>query len=223
MSDERLFSELLSRHFAAIRPLSALEISRLQSHYELLVRWNKVLNLTSVRRLEEAVVRHYCESLFLAVHLPGEPVSVVDVGSGAGFPGIPLAVLRPDCRVTLAESHQRKAVFLREATRSYAHVRVEARRAEDIPGSFDWVIARAVRWERVLPLARRWVGLLVGQEDAQAVNLSAGFQWLPAVPLPWGRSRVLVRGVRSSVAQGGSTWNISEQWSSASQLVSRGT
>jgi 16S rRNA (guanine527-N7)-methyltransferase len=197
MSDEAAFSELLNRHFSPIRPLSPLEISRLHAHYEQLVRWNKVLNLTSIRRLEEAVVRHYCESLFLAVHLPKEPVSVLDVGSGAGFPGIPMAVLRPDCRFTLAESRQRKAVFLREATRDYPHVRVEALRAQQVTGNFDWVVSRAVRWDQVLPLSHRWVGLLLGLEDAAAVSLAPGFQWLPPVPLPWASGGVLVRGIRS--------------------------
>ena len=96
MSDEREFSELLIRYFSAIRALSPLEISALYRHYELLVRWNKVLNLTSIRRLEDAVVRHYCEALFVAVHLPAESVSVLDVGSGAGFPGIPMAVMRQE-------------------------------------------------------------------------------------------------------------------------------
>ena len=198
MSVEAEFSELLNRHFSPVRPISPLEVSTLYSHYELLLRWNKVLNLTSIRRLEEVVVRHYCESLFLAVHLPKEAVSVLDVGSGAGFPGIPMAILRPDCRFTLAESRQRKAVFLREATRGYAHVRVEAVRAQEVRGDFDWVVSRAVRWNHVLPLCHRWVGLLLGLEDAAEVSLAPGFQWLPALPLPWASGGVLVRGVRTS-------------------------
>jgi 16S rRNA (guanine527-N7)-methyltransferase len=197
MSDEREFSELLIRHFSAIRGLSALEISALYRHYALLVRWNTVLNLTSIRRLEDAVVRHYCESLFVGVHLPAESVSVLDVGSGAGFPGIPMAVMRPDCRFVLAESHRRKAVFLREATRGYASLRVESRRAEDIAGSFDWVVARAVRWNQVLPLVQTSVALLLGQQDAEAVKLAAGFHWLPDVPLPWGKTKFLALGTRS--------------------------
>jgi 16S rRNA (guanine527-N7)-methyltransferase len=196
MSDEKEFSALLIRHFSAIKALSPLEISALYRHYEVLVRWNKALNLTSIRRLEEVVVRHYCESLFLAVHLPGGSASVLDFGSGAGFPGIPMAVLRPDCRFVLAESHRRKAVFLREATRGYDQVRVEARRAEDVPGSFEWVVSRAVRWNRVLPVVQSCVALLLGQQDAEAVKQAPGFHWLPDVPLPWGDSKFLVLGAR---------------------------
>ena len=100
------------------------------------------------------MLRHYCESLFVAIHLPEEPVSVLDVGPGAGFPGIPMAILRPDCRFTLAESHQRKAVFLREATRHLSNVRVAARRAEEAAGAFDWVVSRAVKWPDVSRVAR---------------------------------------------------------------------
>ncbi|MGO9097219.1 MAG: 16S rRNA (guanine(527)-N(7))-methyltransferase RsmG [Bryobacteraceae bacterium] len=197
MSDEREFSELLTRHFSAIKAFSPLEVSLLYQHYELLVRWNTVLNLTSIRLLEEAVVRHYCESLFVAVHLPAESVSVLDVGSGAGFPGIPMAVLRPDCRFVLAESHRRKAVFLREATRGYANLRVESRRAEDIAGSFDWVVSRAVRWNQVLPVVQTSVALLLGHRDAESVKQTPGFDWLPDVPLPWGDRRFLVMGTKS--------------------------
>lgn len=193
MTDAERFSDLLGREFRRLSPEQAAELCR---HYALLVRWNRVLNLTSVDRLEEAVVRHYCESLFLADHLPAEPVSVLDVGSGAGFPGIPVAVLRPDCTVTLAESHRRKAVFLREATRHLKNVKVAAERAEGIRGSFDWVVSRAVRWEDVLPITTDRVALLVGQQDASDASAALGFVWQEGVPLPWGRERVLLVGQR---------------------------
>ncbi len=173
------------------------QIALLFDHYQLLTRWNRVLNLTTIDDLEEAVVRHYCESLFLAVHLPGAgPVSVLDVGAGAGFPGIPVAVFRPNCTVCLAESHQRKAVFLREATRNWVNVRVEGRRAENVSGDFEWVVSRAVRWEPVLAIAQRRIGLLLGQEDARAATNAPGFLWQPEIPLPWGRRRVLLLGTR---------------------------
>ncbi len=196
MGGEARFSELLTRYFGPIKPLSSGEISLLSKHYELLVRWNKALNLTSIRRLEEIVVRHYCESLFLAVHLPPEPVSVLDVGSGAGFPGIPIAVLRPDCSVVLAESHQRKAVFLRESSRDYFNVRVTASRAEDMAERFDWVVSRAVRWEEVVHVVYGHCSLLLGQGDAQKLMDLPVFRWDPPVPLPWGERRVLVCGLR---------------------------
>lgn len=204
MSEAGEFATILARSFSPFGHVSSDVLCELGRHYELLARWNKSLNLTSIAGLEEAVLRHYCESLFLGVHLPGAPLMVLDVGSGAGFPGIPMAILRPDCRFTLAESHQRKAVFLREATRHLSNVRVTARRAEEAEGVFDWVVSRAVRWPNVLRVSRGCaqsregrgpaVGLLLGQDDAAAVVGERSFEWQPPVPLPWGHRRVLVLG-----------------------------
>ncbi len=192
MNEDQRFAELLARTF----PLSAQQIEALRAHYCLLVRWNRVLNLTRVVSPEEAVTRHYGESLFLGAQLPPEPVSILDVGAGPGFPGVPVAVLRPDCRVTLAESHKRKAVFLREATRSVHNIDIFAKRAEYLRNDFDWVISRAVRWEEVLPLALRHVGLLLGAQDASAASANAAFAWREPLPLPWGRERLLLLGSR---------------------------
>ncbi len=202
MKDAPGFAAILTRSFGPLHPLSPETIAELLGHYELLLRWNKTLNLTSIAGLEEAVLRHYCESLFVGIHLPTSPVSVLDLGSGAGFPGIPMAILRPDCRVTLAESHQRKAVFLREATRHLSNVRVAACRAEKVEGAFDWVVSRAVKWPDVLKIAVagaavvpiRTVALLLGQEDAAEVVVQPKFSWRQAIPLPWGHRRVLVIG-----------------------------
>jgi 16S rRNA (guanine527-N7)-methyltransferase len=202
MRDAEEFSELLRRYFSPVGRLSTAQVQQLQGHYRLLVRWNKVLNLTSVRDLEGVVVRHYCESLFCGLHLPPEAVWVLDVGSGAGFPGIPMAVERPDCRFTLAESHQRKAVFLREATRELGNVRVEARRVEGMAEHFDWVVARAVKWEGVLSAICRlgqWVALLVGEAEAERLAARRGVEWRAPIRLPWGERRVLLIGeVRST-------------------------
>ncbi|MGE5648489.1 MAG: 16S rRNA (guanine(527)-N(7))-methyltransferase RsmG [Acidobacteriota bacterium] len=199
MSESDEFARLLNRHFSSFRPLSPLQTAELYKHYQLLCRWNKSLNLTTITGLEESVVRHYCESLFLTIYLPEEAVSVLDVGSGGGFPGIPLAILRPDCAVALADSHQRKAVFLREATRHLRNVRVEPRRAEVLDtGTYDWVVSRAVKPSEVVKLAPKRVSLLLGEEDAIGIASMAGFEWQPLVSLPWGKRRVLLRGQRAS-------------------------
>lgn len=178
------FGELLVQEIGTDR-LSPGEIARLEAHYQLLTRWNAKLNLTRIESLEDAVRLHYCESLFLAAALPPGPLRIADIGSGAGFPGLPIAVARPECSLTLVESHQRKAVFLREASRELTNVRVFAGRAEDLEGDFDWLVSRAVRPEDVLKLkvgANR--ALLVGAEDAKA--LGGGTE------LPWGKNRFLV-------------------------------
>src|ERR1700686_1014922 len=95
-------------------------------------RWNKTINLTRIEGIEEAVDRHYAESLFLGANLPAGPLKIADVGSGAGFPGIPVAILRPEVAVSLIESHQRKGVFLKEATRRLQNVTVISKRAEHV-------------------------------------------------------------------------------------------
>ncbi len=205
MNERNHFERLLRANFGPVGELSAPQVERLWAHYELLGRWNRVLNLTSIRTLEEAIRRHYCESLFMGLHLPPEPVSVLDIGSGAGFPGVPVGILRPDCRVALAESHRRKAVFLREATRNLGNVSVCAQRAETVEGPFDWVVARAVRWRQVLPLATRLgrvVALLLGRADVAAVQSASGIRWRDPIPVPWSTQGFLLIG------SGCSTWNI---------------
>jgi 16S rRNA (guanine527-N7)-methyltransferase len=141
-----VFRELLCRRVSGFCELSTAQLDQLQQHYELMLRWNKSINLTRIEGLEEAVDRHFAESLFLGSSLPSGPLSIADVGSGAGFPGMPIAILRPEVSVTLIESHQRKAVFLKEGTRSLPNVSVICKRAEDVVEKFDWVVSRAVSW-----------------------------------------------------------------------------
>ena len=142
-----MFRELLLRRVSSFCDLNTNQLEQLEQHYELMLRWNKVINLTRIGDAEEVVDRHYAESLFLGSNLPLAPLRIADVGSGAGFPGFPVAVLRPDCTVTLIESHKRKAVFLKEASRSMSNVSVESRRAEEVTENFDWIISRAVSFK----------------------------------------------------------------------------
>ena len=135
------FKSLLQLEFSAYGALSHQQLSRLEQHYELLLHWNRKINLTRITGLLDAVRYHYCESLYLALSLPKGPLRIVDIGSGAGFPGIPVAVFRPDCEVDLVESHQRKAVFLREAVRNLSNVKILSKRAEELAGGYDWMIS----------------------------------------------------------------------------------
>ncbi|HWR54189.1 MAG TPA: 16S rRNA (guanine(527)-N(7))-methyltransferase RsmG [Bryobacteraceae bacterium] len=180
----------------AVHPVSLGEARALFAHYSLLLRWNRVLNLTRIEDIEDAVERHYGEALFLADLLPSGALTVADIGSGGGFPGIPLAVRRPECRVTLVESHQRKAVFLREASRELPTVSVLAVRADQLPLEADWVVARAVRWQDVVPAAHANVALLLGDADAAAASQDERFAWEPPLPLPSSKRRVLLTGQR---------------------------
>ena len=180
-----MFKALLAAEFAPYGALSEVQLEQLEGHYNSLTRWNDRLNLTRIRDLEESVRFHYCESLFCARFLPPGAHRIADIGSGAGFPGIPIAILRPECEVTLVESHQRKAVFLREAARELKNVRVISRRADDLQDIFDWVVSRAVAPEEVLRLKLSpRTALLIGAGDA--AKLTGQME-----PLPWGKERVL--------------------------------
>jgi len=154
------------------------------------------MNLTTVQSGEETVTRHYCESIFFGSHLPPAD-SIVDIGSGAGFPGVPLAIMNPSGAVTLVESHQRKAVFLRESTRHLENVRIIAKRAQSIAEKFDWVVSRAVDPQEVAALLPRLgskIGLMVGEDDFVALQKLSHIAWQDPVRLPWGDRRICVYG-----------------------------
>jgi 16S rRNA (guanine(527)-N(7))-methyltransferase RsmG len=192
-----VFDEALARCTAGIVDLSPAQVVLLRSHFELLVRWNESLNLTRVTSVEAAVERHYAESLFLAKHMPPVQLRIVDIGSGPGFPGYPVAVLRPDCSVTLVESHQRKAVFLKEAARLLPNVQVLAQRAESVSEKFDLVISRAVSYEDLVNALRKLsssAALLTGVEVPPS---KLRFDWEEPIPLPWGKQRFLRLGTGS--------------------------
>ncbi len=195
--------------------LSARQLEQISAYLDLLLRWNARMNLTSVREPESIVTRHFGESLFAAAqlfpagHLPVGECRLLDIGSGAGFPGLPIKIWAPPLALTLIESRERKAVFLREVVRTLAldQVTVFCGRAEDFPGRADVVTLRAVeRFEDILPIAARLCGtaapgcaaglaLLVGASQvAVAHRLLPDFAWLEPVPIPLSSSRVLLIG-----------------------------
>ena len=179
-----MFRELLVAEFSPYGALSSSQLDALEGHYQILTHWNQRLNLTRILNIEEAVRLHYCESLFLALSLPPGPLRIVDVGSGAGFPGIPVAILRSESSVDLVESHQRKAVFLREATRGLSNVRVLACRAEDCQNGYDWMISRAVRAGEIF---KTWLAPNFALLSADALNIPGA----RSERTPWGENRAL--------------------------------
>jgi 16S rRNA (guanine(527)-N(7))-methyltransferase RsmG len=184
-----MFRDLLVSEFSPYGSLSVEQIGALEAHYDRLIRWNSRLNLTRIESVEDAVRLHYCESLFVGAKLPAGPLRIADVGSGAGFPGIPIAILRPECTITLVESHQRKGVFLREASRNLDNVSVVTDRAENLQPDFDWLVSRAVAPNDLLKLKlANNLALLVGNE-----GVGDSEHW---EPVPWGRGRYLVFHVK---------------------------
>ena len=175
-------------------------LPQLSDYLDLLLKWNARTNLTAIRQPEEIVQRHFGESLFTALHL-GNPDTLLDLGSGAGFPGLPIALLRPEMRVTLAESQGKKASFLREAVRALGvkNVEVWAARAETMQESlrFHTVTLRAVddmasAIAAAAPRAMHQIVLLAGTPPA----LPAEFYSEPPIPIPNSTSTFLVRAVR---------------------------
>ncbi len=169
-------------------------LDKLSVYLELLMRWNERKNLTAVRDPRRVVQRHFGESLFLACHIPGHARTLLDLGSGAGFPGIPVALAQPELIVTLAESQHKKAAFLREAVRELGiSTSVWARRAEDLPPAtlFDVVALRAVdRPEKALRVAEALLAtggtlahLTVDAKQRSGVRLTCGSE-LHFIPLP---------------------------------------
>jgi len=191
--------------------LTTNDLSSISTYIDLLQRWNARVNLTAIRNEEEIVTRHFGESLFAARHLfplcssvPSvvSGVRVTDVGSGAGFPGIPIKIWAPAIALTLIESNQKKATFLKEVARALTltDINIQTTRAESLAGaSFDVVTLRAVeRFESILPVAARLVapggrlGLLIGQAQfPQAQSALPTFDWPDPIPVPGSQSRVL--------------------------------
>lgn len=172
----------------------------LSAYLDLLVRWNARTNLTAIRDPEEMVRRHFGESLFAARHLGNlnsstVPGTLLDLGSGAGFPGLPIALARPEIAVTLAESQGKKATFLREAVRTLGvkNAEVWAGRAEALPRTFHTVAMRAVDDMAAAlavagPLAQEQLVLLTTGEP----GLPAGFAVKERFALPHSASGVLL-------------------------------
>ena len=190
-----MLDNFLAQYQEWLPKLSADQIAALEAHLVLLERWNRTINLTSVKLQSEAVQKHIGESLFLAEHLPARPLRVCDLGSGGGFPGVPVAIARPDCHVVLIESDIRKGVFLREATRKLANVAVLSQRFEAVQGEFDWLISRAVNLSKIAsgPVCPRaaFLGAVDGRITKRTV--ASRYRW-NAVPVPWNPTGVLSIG-----------------------------
>jgi 16S rRNA (guanine527-N7)-methyltransferase len=192
-------------------------VSDISLYIEILLRWNARINLTAIREPEEIVTRHFGESLFAARHLfprpsfldaenwATSPCRVADLGSGAGFPGLPIKLWAAEISLTLIESNHKKATFLREVCRglklsdiSVAEVRAEAL----APGAFDVVTVRAVeRCAEVIPAASRLLVergrlvLLIGSSQVSTVKSAlASFSWGDPIPIPLSESRILLIG-----------------------------
>ena len=190
-------------------PLAESQLKYISMYIDILLRWNARVNLSSVRQPDQILARHFGESLFAAQHLfqAGANDHLIDVGSGAGFPGLPIKICDPELRVTLIESSQKKATFLREIIRglTLTDVDVFCGRAQAYEGDRAAIVTlRAVeRFDEVLPVAANLVAsggrlaLLIGQAQcARVPRLMPDFSWAAPLPIPLSASRVLLVGTR---------------------------
>lgn len=188
--------------------LTASLEDRFSAYLALILRWNARTNLTAVRDEEGIISRHFVESIACAAAVPAGVRTLLDIGSGAGFPGIPIALCRPEISVTLAESQNKKAAFLREAVRTLElKTVVRGSRAENLTNSFDCVVLRAVdRMETAISAASRlvspsgWILIMTTGSGLLAVQKAADgrFTWQSNVKLPGCADRIIAVGQLSA-------------------------
>jgi 16S rRNA (guanine527-N7)-methyltransferase len=214
-------SELGRRPGEESAVLSPAQLQHISTYIDILLHWNSRINLTAIRDPEEIVTRHFGESLFAARHLfpkiypvpsvlkdpdsADDQIRLADLGSGAGFPGLPIKLWAPHIALTLIESNHKKATFLREVTRALTLTDVDIQNApaEILPGScFDLVALRAVeRLSAVLPVAASLLApggrlaLLISSSQQPAIHAALpAFTWMPLIPIPLSSSRILLAG-----------------------------
>ena len=143
---DRCYDVLVNRCEALGLLLSDSVIDQLLSYIQLMHRWNRTYNLTAVRSIDSLVTRHIVDSLTVLPYFP-KGKTVLDVGTGAGLPGLPIAIVRPDLQVSLLDSNGKKICFLRQVVSDLGvkNVKIEQQRVElfqpKVP--YDIIIARA--------------------------------------------------------------------------------
>jgi len=203
-------------------PLTPTQLDQISTYIDLLIRWNARINLTAIRTPEEIVARHFGESLFAARHLfprnPAKPTPaksipvrsaetahlqlLVDLGSGAGFPGLPIKIWSPQSPVTLIESNHKKVAFLREVIRQLTLTSIDVfpDRAANFPAQAATLTLRAVeRFETTLPVAvsllapGATLALLISRAQIpQAQSLAPTLLCSTPIPIPQSTSRILL-------------------------------
>jgi 16S rRNA (guanine527-N7)-methyltransferase len=182
----------------------------IQQYMKLLLAWNEKINLTAIRDPLEILYRHFCESMFAAVAVPVENGRLADVGSGAGFPGIPLKIMRPELQTVLIESNMKKAAFLAEVLRNIElpYTRVLVSRYEELGEEImplDFVCSRAVgefepflAWAASERVAAKQVILWIGGRDLDQARRGMEWEWSEPIPVPHSLRRYLLVGTRNS-------------------------
>jgi 16S rRNA (guanine527-N7)-methyltransferase len=185
------------------------QIRQIQQYMALLLKWNDAMNLTAIQDPLEILYRHFCESMFGASLIPTTGGRLADVGSGGGFPGLPLKIVRPDLEVCLIDSNVKKATFLAEVVRELAlpRARVLVSRYEELDeevAPLDIACSRAVgefaqflSWAASERIGATTVMLWIGGRDLDEARGSKEWNWNEPVAIPQSLRRFVLVGTRA--------------------------
>jgi 16S rRNA (guanine527-N7)-methyltransferase len=188
---------------------SDAQIQQIQRYIALLLKWNDAMNLTAIRDPLEILYRHFCESMFGATVLPVGVGRLADVGSGGGFPGLPLKIAKPELDVCLIESNVKKATFLAETIRELEMpgARVLVSRYEELGEEItplDAVCSRALgefsqflAWVGSEKVGAPTVMLWIGGRDLDEARAIKNWEWNEPVAIPQSLRRYVLIGTRS--------------------------
>lgn len=193
------------------------QVLQIQQYTSILLAWNEKINLTAIRDPLEILNRHFCECMYAASTVPVEDGRLADVGSGAGFPGLPLKIIRPELQVVLIESNVKKATFLAEVIRDLglAGARVLVSRYQELSeevAPLDFVCSRALgefapllEWAHSEKVAAKQVILWIGARDLPEIQEIQTWEWREPIPVPHSLRRLLLVGTRRTRPTGTST------------------
>ncbi len=185
------------------------QVLQIQQYIKILLTWNEKVNLTAIRDPLEILYRHFCESMYAAEGIPLKEGRLADVGSGGGFPGLPLKIIQPNLRVFLVESNLKKATFLAEVIRELGlkDTQVLVRRYEELHeemAPLDYVCSRALgefpaflEWAGSKQTGARQVILWIGARDLPEIQRDDAWVWQEPIPVPHSLRRLLLVGTRA--------------------------
>jgi len=200
-------SDTIRRALAEFRiAVTDPQISQIQQYMRILLAWNEKVNLTAIREPLEILYRHFCESMYAAPRVSFQNGRLADIGSGGGFPGIPLKIMLPESEVFLVESNVKKATFLAEVARDLqlTKTRVLVSRYEELHeevAPIDTVCSRAVgefepllSWARSERVGAKQVILWISERDLDQVHKVGGWTWHEPIAIPHSLRRFLMVG-----------------------------
>ncbi len=186
------------------------QVWQIQEYMRLLLVWNEKINLTAIREPLDILYRHFCESMFATKLISMDNGRLADIGTGGGFPGLPIKILLPHAHMFLVESNVKKATFLAEVVRALhlPNVNVLVSRYEELGeeiAPIDYLCARAVgdfgeflAWARGESVAAQQVVLWLGVADIKTVENQPGWEWAESAVVPQSLRRVILVGSKTT-------------------------